>query len=80
MSAVAEFELLFHEILQIMNVEDQILGNKTMVHLETHIQHSLHAGAVLGSARPCAIRHLRGPIADVLRNQIFVCGDSARVV
>ena len=42
MSAVAEFELLFHEILQIMNVEDQILGNKTMVHLETHIQHSLH--------------------------------------
>ena len=25
-----------------MNIEDQILGNKTMVHLETHIQHSLH--------------------------------------
>ena len=40
-SAVAEFELLFHEILQIMNVADEVMGNKTLGHLETNIQHSL---------------------------------------
>ena len=40
-SAVAEFELLFHEILQIINFVDELMGSK-LKHLDTNIQHSLH--------------------------------------
>ena len=40
-SSVSEFELLFHEIIQISNLIDETIGMKTMGHLETSIQHSL---------------------------------------
>ena len=44
MSAIAEFKLLPHEILEITNIVNHIDGNKSIGHLETSIQHSLCGG------------------------------------
>ena len=37
-SSAAEFKLIFHEIIQKANLVDELIGIKTMGHLETGIQ------------------------------------------
>ena len=38
-SAVIEFELLFYEVLEIANLVNHFMGNKSMGYLDTSIQH-----------------------------------------
>ena len=38
---VAELELLFHKILEIRNLVNNVTGNKSMGYLEKSIEHSL---------------------------------------
>ena len=40
-SAVAEFELLYHEIGSITNVLDVLASNELLKHTECHLQHAL---------------------------------------
>lgn len=46
-SAVAEFELLFYEILKIKNLINHFIGNKLIWQLETSIKHSLHGSKIV---------------------------------
>ena len=39
MLAVVEFELLLHEVLEIANLVNHFMGNKSMGYLDTSIQH-----------------------------------------
>ena len=41
-SAVAEFELLFHEIFEMANLASHVIGKKATGYLDTGIQDSLH--------------------------------------
>ena len=46
-SAVAEFELPFHEMLKIANHFNHIIGNKYIWHIETSIKHSFRGSKMI---------------------------------
>ena len=58
-SAVAEFELLFHKMLETKNHVNYLTNNKPMGHLETSKQHSLHGSRGLQIClKFCKVFHL----------------------
>ena len=80
-SAVAEFGRLFHEILEIANLVNHVIRNKSMWHLETGTQRSLHGtngiqfkknivqfiDAVNGKRNPCEnIHDIQPPLPSVM--------------